>query len=193
MATIVSRGKIKLRDKLPEDARRDYDWQSDPELSRLDAAIPLSMTFNRYLTEYAAILYWPSPLRQQFAVDTLAGKHIGNCACYNISHEKAEAEVGIMIGDSDYWGKGYGSDAMLALVDYIFEGTELKRLHLKTLVDNHRAHKCFTRSGFTPCGQRVDGDSHFLIMEVSRQQWLERQKTGKETKRSKLTDAAKQQ
>ena len=39
--------RIVLRDKLFEDAANDYRWRSDPELARLDAAIPLNMYFER--------------------------------------------------------------------------------------------------------------------------------------------------
>jgi RimJ/RimL family protein N-acetyltransferase len=49
--------------------------------------------------------------RRQFAVDTLEGRHIGNCAYYNIDKGGGEAEVGIMIGERSYWDKGYGTAA----------------------------------------------------------------------------------
>ena len=41
--------RVVLRDKVPEDAEQDYIWRSDPELARLDAAYPLTMSFDRYL------------------------------------------------------------------------------------------------------------------------------------------------
>jgi hypothetical protein len=41
--------KVVLREKRPEDAENDYIWRSDPELARLDAALPLTMTFDRYM------------------------------------------------------------------------------------------------------------------------------------------------
>ena len=52
---ISTTGKVRLRNKLPQDAKADYAWQSDPELTRLDAAVRLSMPFSRYLVDYAAI------------------------------------------------------------------------------------------------------------------------------------------
>ena len=41
--------RITLRDKRIEDAEQDYIWRSDPELARLDAAYPLTMTYERFL------------------------------------------------------------------------------------------------------------------------------------------------
>ncbi|MEE8582318.1 MAG: GNAT family N-acetyltransferase, partial [Dehalococcoidales bacterium] len=101
--------------------------------------------------------------------------HIGNCAYYNIDEAGGEAEVGIMIGERSYWDKGYGTAAMNALVDDIFRNTKLKRLYLKTLDSNPRARRCFSKSGFTPCGSRVTDDNSFVLMEQYRQQWQKRQ------------------
>jgi RimJ/RimL family protein N-acetyltransferase len=167
--------KVRLRNKLPQDAKADYAWQSDAELTRLDAAVRLSMPFARYLVDYAAILSYPSPNRRQFAVDTLEGRHIGNCAYYNIDKGGGEAEVGIMIGERSYWDKGYGTAAMNALVDHVFRDTKLNRLYLKTLDTNPRARRCFSKSGFTPCGHRVTDGNSFVLMEQYRHQWQKRQ------------------
>ena len=41
--------RIILREKRLEDAEQDYIWRSDPELARLDAAYPLTMSYDRYL------------------------------------------------------------------------------------------------------------------------------------------------
>ena len=41
--------RIILRDKIIEDAEQDYIWRSDPELASLDAAFPLTMSYDRFL------------------------------------------------------------------------------------------------------------------------------------------------
>jgi len=41
--------RIILREKRLEDAEQDYIWRSDPELARLDAAYPLTMSYDRFL------------------------------------------------------------------------------------------------------------------------------------------------
>ena len=105
--------KVKLRDKRLDDALNDYTWQADPELARLDAVPRLTVTFPQYLLAYTSELRFASSARYRFAVDTLDDKHIGNCAYYGINEAKDEAELGIMIGDRDYWDKGYGTDGHL--------------------------------------------------------------------------------
>ena len=51
--------RVILRDKRLEDAEHDYIWRSDPELARLDAAYPLTMSFDRYLKIFQDQLRYP--------------------------------------------------------------------------------------------------------------------------------------
>lgn len=168
--------KIRLRNKRLADARNDYTWQKDPELARLDAAPLLTTTFAWYLLDYASAMCYPSSRKRQFAVETLEGKHIGNCVFYDINETKGEAELGIMIGNHDFWDKGYGADAVATLVNYIFRRTNLKRIYLKTLDWNMRAQKCFQKCGFTLYSHLSKDGFSFVLMEIHREQWEERQK-----------------
>lgn len=172
---MIAGSKIRLREKRLSDVQGDYSWQVDRDLAELDAVSVLKMTFSQFLGDYASELRFSFTNSQRFAIETLDGKHIGNCAYYGIDETKGEAEVGIMIGNRNYWDKGYGTDVMTALVNHIFRHTKLKRLHLKTLVWNARAQSCFQKCGFTPY-QHVDRDGHsFILMELHREQWEKNQ------------------
>ena len=166
---------VKLREKKLTDAPDDYTWQTDPELAELDALPVLTMPFRQYISDHTAELLYSSATKQQFAIETLNGTHIGNCTYYGVDEAKGEAELGIMIGNRNYWDKGYGSDAVKALVNHIFSQINLNRLHLKTLDWNIRAQKCFQKCGFTPCGQSVRDGHNFTLMELHRSQWEKRQ------------------
>jgi len=174
---MIINSKVKLRDKRLSDTGDDYTWSKDSELARLDAALPLSINFPQYLSDYASELCYPSSSRYRFAIETLDCKHIGNCSCNSISLWKGEAELGIMIGNRDYWDKGYGADAVTTLVSYIFHQTNLKRIYLKTLNWNTRAQRCFKKCGFTPCGHLRKDGFNFVLMEIHRSQW-EKQQAG---------------
>lgn len=167
----ITGNKVIIRTKRLSDARDDYAWESDSELAELDAVHPLSVPFSRYLSEYSCQLRRPNSNSCYFGVDTLDGKHIGNCSYYHFDETKGETELGIMIGDRDFWDKGYGEDAVSALVDYIFRTTELKRVYLKTLEKNIRAQNCFRKCGFVWCGRLVNEEFNFILMEISRKQW----------------------
>lgn len=159
--------KVKLRPKRIQDAVNDYGWRTDTELCELDAALPTSSSFKEYLRGYAEELHHPGP-GCRLAIETVDGRHIGNCSYFNINELNRDAELGIMIGDRAYWNQGYGTDAILTLLDRVFSQTKLERIHLKTLNWNVRAQKCFLKCGFVPCGELTRGDHSFIIMEIRR-------------------------
>lgn len=171
MNVLATGKRIIIREKQLGDVRNDYQWQTDPELSRLDAVTPLKMHYSSYLLAYTDELRNPDSKRRQFAIDTLDGRHIGNCVYYGINEIISEAELGIMIGDTDYWDKGYGAEAVTLLLEYIFHVTYLRRIHLKTLELNARAQKCFMKCGFNVCGHTVRDGYRFMLMEINRKDW----------------------
>ena len=118
--------KVILRDKRTDDAWEDYAWETDPELSRLDAAPVLKMSYADYLEEYTGELLIYYSHGKRFAIDTLDGKHIGNCSYYNYDEKSGDTELGIMIGDRDYWNEGYGYDTVVTLIGHIFTTTPMK-------------------------------------------------------------------
>ena len=70
--------KIIIRPKIIADAANDFRWQTDPELSALDAMIPTTMSYREFYREYVDWLRHPYAGRITFGVDTPDGKHIGN-------------------------------------------------------------------------------------------------------------------
>src|SRR4030042_817568 len=168
---VIAGLKTRLREKKLSDVRNDYRWQSDAELAKLDAAPTIIMSFAIYLLDYASALHQHDHYRYPLAIETLDGRHIGNCTCYDINEKKGEAQLGIMVGDRDYWDKGYGADAINTLVDHVYKTSSLSRLYLKTLDWNQRAQKCFIKCGFTPCGQLKHEGHNFILMELKREQW----------------------
>jgi len=157
---------VVLRDKRLDDAARDYTWRKDAELACLDATIPINIPFSQYLAIYAEELQDTSNRAHRFAIDTLDGQHIGNCTYYNFDKYKGEAEIGILIGDRTYWNKGYGTDAVITLVDQLFNEANLKRMYLHTLEWNDRAKKCFAKCGFIPLKRVNRGGQKFIMMEI---------------------------
>ena len=178
---MIKSEKVILRDKSTEDAWNDYAWESDPELSRLDAAPVLKMSYADYLEEYTSELFIYYTEGRRFAIDTHDGIHIGNCSYYNYNEFRGDTEIGIMIGDRDYWGKGYGTDAVTTLVDHVFTNTDLNRIYLKTLNWNDRAQKSFAKCGFSKFGEMSRAGYDFILMEIHRDEWL-KSKAEKDTR-----------
>ncbi|MBI4499233.1 MAG: GNAT family N-acetyltransferase [Chloroflexi bacterium] len=161
--------KVLLRDKTLDDAIDDYRWRTDPELATFDAVPPLRMAFQDFLTIYSEELRYPTPRQKNFAiVDLATGKHIGNIMYYDIDEYRRQAELGIMIGEREYWSHGYGTDALTTLLRHIFSTTRLERIYLHTLDWNHRAQRAFEKVGFVPISTVTRRGHTFVAMEIYR-------------------------
>ena len=169
--------KVVLREKSLEDAPDDYAWRTDEELSRLDATGPIRMSYKEFLTHSREEIIFASPTSKRLAIDTLDGKHIGNCMCYDIDARKGQAELGIMIGDREHWSKGYGTDSVKTLLDHIFTETPLSRIYLHTLTWNDRARRSFAKSGFREVKTVRRSGMDFVYMEVHRDEWQRRRES----------------
>ena len=163
--------KVVLREKGIEDARDDYAWRVDEELASLDGTRPLNMSYEDFLKYAREDLAFPSTQSKRLAIDTHEGKHIGNCMYYDIDLRQGEAEMGIMIGERDFWSKGYGTDSVDSLLNHIFSTTPLTRVYLHTLEWNHRARRCFAKSGFREVKRVRRSRKDFILMEVWRAEW----------------------
>ena len=166
-------GRVILRPKRLEDAWMDYVWRSDEELAQLDGTHPLRMKFEEFLRLLKDQLRYPTPGSGRFGIDTRDGKYIGNCMYYDVDTTKKEAEVGIVIGDRDYWSHGYGYDAVVTMLDYLFADTYMQRLYLHTLEWNKRAQRAFQKCGFSPVTPVRRSGLDFLLMDLKKDRWLE--------------------
>jgi RimJ/RimL family protein N-acetyltransferase len=166
--------RVILRDKRLEDAEYDYIWRCDPELAKLDAAYPLTMNYDRYLKIFQDQLRYPTPGSHHFGIEVANNKFVGNCMYYDLDSINREAELGIVIGDRDYWSGAYGYDAVVTLLDYMFTEKDLKRVYLHTLEWNGRAQRCFSKCGFNPVRPVRRMGQDFILMEVWRDGWLEK-------------------
>ena len=170
----VARGACAvLREKRLGDAEDDFRWRSEPDLSRYDAARPLLMDYQEFLALYREELLHPSQYRRSLAIEDEAGRHIGNVMYYNIDAVHQETELGITIGEPDYWSKGYGTEAARLLVERLIQVLGFNRVYLKTLEWNHRARRSFAKAGFTECGRSYRSGNSFILMEI-RREWLDR-------------------
>lgn len=64
------------------------------------------------------------------------------------------AQISIQIGNLDYWGGGYGTDAVTLFIDYCFTWFDLRRVWLSTSGKNARVQRQMEKLGFTLEGRR---------------------------------------
>ncbi len=99
-------------------------------------------------------------------------EYIGTVELYDMNKE--HATLGIIIGEKDYWSKGYGPEAIHALLCHAFDTLDLKRVRLNTYGDNLRAQRSFKRIGFVET-KRVKNykGREDVYMEIKRDAWQE--------------------
>jgi ribosomal-protein-alanine N-acetyltransferase len=175
LRVIASGQLVRLREKQLDDAEMDFAWRTDPELAVFDAAPALSMSFRSFVTTLAEELESPSPTRRVFAIEEAESfLHIGNVMYYGYDTAVAEAELGITIGDRDYWGLGCGTEATRLMLAHLFGEMGLQRVYLHTLTWNSRAQQSFHKAGFRSVRAVHRMGHDFVLMEVRRVDHAER-------------------
>jgi len=120
-------------------------------------------------------------LRRAFRVDSRMGdrktfgifhqdEYIGTIELYDISG--ARCTLGIIIGERDYWGKGFGSEAIIALLDYAFSELAISQVYLRTFLDNKRAIAAFRKVGFREIRRINDNEKRLRIhMKINKERY----------------------
>jgi len=83
-----------------------------------------------------------------------------------------------MIGDREYWNKGYGREAINLLLDYGFHYLNGRRVALTTHAKNLKAIRSYLACGFVEEGRPrkavwIEGEYTDLVeMSILREEWL---------------------
>lgn len=116
--------------------------------------------------------------RTTFFIEARAtGRPIGWCTARTWDHKHVSANLGIGLGERDYWGKGYGTEAVGLLLEIVFDHQAWHRAELYTLAENGRAIRSAEKAGFRKCGEEheatfYDGAYHNVVeMELLRSEW----------------------
>jgi RimJ/RimL family protein N-acetyltransferase len=107
-----------------------------------------------------------------------ADKLIGFIAFDGINWTDRDGFVAIGIGETDFWGKGYGSDAMRLMLRYGFTELNLHRVSLTVYAYNLRGIRSYEKCGFQHEGRirefvlRDGRRSDMLHMGILRSDWV---------------------
>lgn len=88
-----------------------------------------------------------------------SGKHIGNIRLHFDERERRVA-LAIMIWDKRQWNKGYGTETLIAVSDYVFDDLGYHKLWGGYYPENASANKLFEKVGFEIEGVLKD---HFVF------------------------------
>lgn len=80
--------------------------------------------------------------------DKKTNRPIGFGGLYDIHLTARKAELRILIGEKDYWGKGYGTETVELLTFYGFDRLHLNRIWLGVTDENKAAIRVYEKVGY---------------------------------------------
>lgn len=114
------------------------------------------------------------------------GQAIGSCGFHGLGSPNGSAELGIAIGEREYWSRGFGLEAMELLCEYGFQVQNLHRIGLSVFDYNVRGVRCYEKAGFRLEGRRREarfweGRYHDILeMGLLASEWRERREVADE-------------
>ncbi|HEU5114552.1 MAG TPA: GNAT family protein [Candidatus Paceibacterota bacterium] len=150
-------------------------WINDPEI-------------NRFLKHRMPILHagekkWFDSLADRkndvvLTLCTTAGRPIGVMGMHRIDWINGTATTGAFIGEKSLWGKGYGSDAKMVLLNYAFNTLNLRKICSRVYDFNGRSLAYSKKCGYREEGRLRkhvfrDGNYYDVIeLAVFKEDWL---------------------
>ena len=160
------------------DAEKFTEWLND-----LETTVNLTLYNSIINTENEKILLEKLSKDHNYSIiDKSNNELIGNCGYIDLDHLNQTAEVGIFIGNKNYWNKGYGTEALTLLLDYGFKALNLHNIGLRVYSFNKRAIKSYEKVGFKIIGKRRESvlrgkEKHDIIfMDILHTEFYEENK-----------------
>ncbi|HSN53018.1 MAG TPA: GNAT family N-acetyltransferase [Candidatus Sulfomarinibacteraceae bacterium] len=162
---------------VPLDRARHLDnalaWFNDPEVTAWLETGDWPLTRGAE-EEFFRAAERPDKGNVQFAVETLDGEHVGFSGLRSIDWQSRVAVSGSVIGRTDLWGRGLGTDSARVRSRYAFEVLGLRLLIASVIADNARSVGMLCAAGYREVG-RVPGrywkrgawrDQAILVLEA---------------------------
>ena len=169
--------KVALRAIEREDLPKIWEWLNDEEVMYYWSMPGITVSLAELEHHFSRSAETKEPGRRWFTIETRDRLPIGIIAYFDLRERHHRAEIAIIIGDKEYWGKGYGADAIMALLRFLFNELGLNRVHLRVAEFNTRAIKCYEKCGFAKEGTLrqwffVEGRYHDgFLMSILRQEF----------------------
>lgn len=141
---------INLRAFKDDDIKPSVDFMNDMEIIlNLDDDAPMPQSYETQKEWFEEMRKDKKKYKDFFwAIETKDGKFIGGCGVNRMDGKNRVAQVGIFIGDKEYLDKGYGTDAMRVLLEFLFEEYNANKVKLSVFDYNKRAIRSYEKCGF---------------------------------------------
>lgn len=162
MNVLIHGKAIILRPATPQDRKPIFDWLTNSDLTSQmmgpptypDSRIP---TWEEFIADYREYFFDNSqPLSGRCFVIEVNSEPVGQ-----INHDKIyppdnTTELDIWLKNSRYTGKGYGTDAIITLCDYLAKTSGCQRFLISPSRRNINAIKAYKKAGFIETDLAID-------------------------------------
>jgi RimJ/RimL family protein N-acetyltransferase len=144
---ILKGNKIVLRPMKPDEVRLIHKWANNPDV------MPLWYGKKKTLKEIKddwkpRYFSDKDPESGRCFVIELNCEPIGMINFNKINTKKNKVEIDIIIGAKNNWNKGYGTDALITLENYLFKNFNIQQIWVATDAKNERAIRAYKKAGF---------------------------------------------
>lgn len=152
---ILQGSKVNVRSLVREDIINIVKWKTDPEIADLVRGGPIHTNLEIENRRFDRHNDGSDTLR--LLIETKQKKAIGFISLGEIDKENKKAELGMLIGEKAFWNRGYGTNALITLLDYLFTKQDFNRIGLEVFDYNLRAKKVYEKIGFKVEGVQRQG------------------------------------
>jgi RimJ/RimL family protein N-acetyltransferase len=150
----IETNQVYLRRINLEDANSQYlNWVNDPKITQF-LETGFFPTGSTELEEYIGEKLNDDTTLFLAIIDDDTESHIGNIKLGPINWIHRRADVGILIGDREYWGQGIATESIRAVVKHAFKNLNIHKLTASCYEDNTGSLKAFENVGFKVEGRR---------------------------------------
>ncbi len=179
MEAMIDTQRLRLRPLEQRDADRIVEFASDLEVAKMLAEVPYPYT-HEDAQNFLRRVYDAANAQTALvcAIDRYGLIGVAGLSCIQSIEGGTIATLGYWLG-RPYWGRGYATEAVRALVAHGFQKLSLAGLKSGHFKDNHRSGHVLAKNGFRyagegprPCLARGDDIAHVDVV-LTRAQWEE--------------------
>ena len=153
MPTLIGE-RIILREYRKEDIKHIRDWVNDPIIANnLSDRFLYPHTMNATENFVNSVLEGKSDQKGFVIAHRESEEYIGQIDLFKFDWKNRSVEFGIVIGKQENQCKGYGSEAILLLQEFVFDRLNLNRLQLQVHDFNQKAYHSYSKCGFKEEGR----------------------------------------
>lgn len=139
--------RVYLRALEPDDYKTSIDWRRDNEIWGMVGSTKYFVS-EAYEKKWVEDAIFNSQDIKLAVCEVGSNKYIGNVYATDIDQTNRSCTTGVLIGNHDFWGQGYASEAYRLLLDYLFNERNINRVQAYVLESNVASMKMHKKVGY---------------------------------------------